>query len=95
MRHHYLQLGTYAMGVKEDFGSLDSMSLIYYNKDNSTMRESVVPNAIIDQAKRYWYSINDEHTKGLPDFRLGTSPVHTWVCKYCQFKDHCNPPTMI
>ena len=90
--HHYLQLGTYGLGIKEQFGSLDEMSLIYYNKDNSTMRKSVVPLSYVDQARRYWYNINEEHAKGLPQFRAGTSPVHKWVCNYCQFKDHCNPP---
>ena len=90
--HHYLQLGTYGMAIREQYGNLDGMSLLYYNKDNSTMRESVVPLTYIDQAKRYWYAINEEHSKGLPIFRPGTSPVHKWVCNYCQFKDHCNPP---
>jgi hypothetical protein len=61
--HHYLQLGTYGMAIKEQFGNLDSMSLLYYNKDNSTMRESVVPLTYVDQAKRYWYTINEEHSK--------------------------------
>ena len=93
--HHYLQLGTYGMGLEQKFGKLDSMSLIYYNKDVSTMRESVVPLMYIDKAKRYWYAINEEHAKGLPKFNLGTSPVHKWVCNYCQFKDHCNPPSTI
>ena len=32
--HHYLQLGTYGLGIREEFGGLDSMGLIYYNKDN-------------------------------------------------------------
>jgi len=90
--HHYLQLGTYGLAIKERFGNLDSMGLIYYNKDNSTMRESVVPLTYLDQAKRYWHNINEEHAKGLPQFRAGTSPVHKWVCNYCQFKDHCSPP---
>ena len=92
--HHYLQLGTYGMAIKEQYGSLDSMSLLYYNKDNSTMRESVVPLTYVDQARRYWHVINEEHSKGLPLFKLGTSPVHKWVCNYCQFKDHCNPPNI-
>ena len=90
--HHYLQLGTYGIAIKEKFGALDGMSLLYYNKDNSTMREAEVPLTYLEQAKRYWYSINEEHSKGLPQFRAGTSPVHKWVCNYCQFKDHCNPP---
>ena len=92
--HHYLQLGTYGMAIKEQYGSLDSMSLLYYNKDNSTMRESVVPLTYVDQARRYWHVINEEHSKGLPLFKLGTSPVHKWVCNYCQFKDHFNPPNI-
>ena len=92
--HHYLQLGTYGMAIKEQYGNLDGMSLLYYNKDNSTMRESVVPLTYVDQARRYWHVINEEHSKGLPLFKLGTSPVHKWVCNYCQFKDHCNPPNI-
>ena len=92
--HHYLQLGTYGLAVKETFGNLDSMGLMYYNKDNSTMRESVVPLSYKDQAERYWYAINEEHSKGLPGFNIGTSPVHKWVCNYCNFRDHCNPPTI-
>ena len=92
--HHYLQLGTYGLAIKEQYGNLDGMSLLYYNKDNSTMRESVVPLTYIDQARRYWHVINEEHSKGLPIFKLGTSPVQKWVCNYCQFKDHCNPPAI-
>ena len=34
------------------------------------------------------------YAKGLPQFSLGTSPVHKWVCNYCQFKDHCKPPSI-
>ena len=82
------------MAIKEQYGNLDGMSLLYYNKDNSTMRESVVPLTYVDQARRYWHTINEEHSKGLPLFKLGTSPVHKWVCNYCQFKDHCNPPNI-
>ena len=89
-----MQLGTYGLALKEKYGIIDRMSLIYYNKDNSVMRESVVPLTYIDQAKRYWHAINEEHVKGLPQFRLGTSPVNKWVCNYCQFKDHCKPPAI-
>jgi len=91
-RNHYLQLGTYGLGLREDGLDVDQMSIIYYNKDNSTMREVVVPNMFIDEAKRYWYSINEEHSKGLPGFNFGTSPANAWICGYCQFKSRCNPP---
>jgi len=91
-RNHYLQLGTYGLGLREEGLDVDQMSIIYYNKDNSTMREVVVPNMFIDEAKRYWYSINEEHSKGLPRFNFGTSPANAWICGYCQFKSRCNPP---
>ena len=91
-RNHYLQLGTYGLGLREDGLDVDQMSIIYYNKDNSTMREVVVPNMFIDEAKRYWYSINEEHSKGLPGFNFGTSPANAWICGYGQFKSRCNPP---
>ena len=91
-RNHYLQLGTYGLGLREDGLDVDQMSIIYYNKDNSTMREVVVPNMFIDEAKRYWYTINEEHSKGLPGFNFGTSPANAWICGYCQFKSRCNPP---
>ena len=91
-RNHYLQLGTYGLGLREKGLDVDQMSIIYYNKDNSTMREVVVPNMFIDEAKRYWYTINEEHSKGLPGFNFGTSPANAWICGYCQFKSRCNPP---
>ena len=94
-RHHYLQLGTYGLAVREKHNRLDGMSLLYYNKDNSLLKEVEVPMSYIDNAKRYWYSINEEHSKGLPDFRIGTSPVSNWVCNYCQFHDHCQPPILV
>ena len=91
--HYYLQLGTYGLAIKEKYGNLDHLGLIFYNINTQIMRETVVPHSYVDEARRYWYSINEEHAKGLPKFREGTSPVHEWVCAYCQFKEHCNPPT--
>ena len=90
--HYYLQLGTYGLAIKEKYGNLNQMALIFYNIDSQIMRETIVPLSYVDEARRYWYSINDEHSKGLPGFKLGTSPVHGWVCNYCQFKEHCKPP---
>ena len=93
-RNHYLQLATYGLALKKKLGSLESMSILYYNKDNSTVKEQVVPNSYIDNAKRYWYAINDEHSRGIPGFVHGVSPAYKWCCGYCQFKDHCKPPAI-
>ena len=46
----------------------------------------------VEQAYTYCKNVNEEQKNGLPEFRLGISPVQKWQCNYCQFKDHCNPP---
>ena len=92
-RNHYLQVATYGLALKKKLGSLASMSILYYNKDNSEVKEQVIPEVYLDKARRYWHSINEEHAKGLPIFQLGSSPAYYWCCGYCQFKDHCNPPS--
>ena len=94
-RNHYLQVATYGLALKEKLGSLESMSILYYNKDNSDIKEQIVPNEYLDKARRYWHSINEEHSRGLPGFVHGVSPAYKWCCNYCQFKDHCNPPAVI
>ncbi len=90
--HYELQLGTYGYAIKELFGRLDGMYLYYYNKDTSDMRAVKVPLTFVSRAYLFWKNINDEHKQGLPDFRVGVSPVQKWQCNYCQFRDHCNPP---
>ena len=91
--HYELQLGTYGYAIKQKFGQLDGMYLYYYNKDTSAMRAVQVPLTFVSRAYLFWKNINDEHKQGLPDFRVGVSPVQKWQCNYCQFKSHCNPPT--
>ena len=88
-----LQLGTYGYAIKQLFGRLDGMFLYYYNKDTSDMRAVEVPLTYVSRAYLCWKNINDEHKQGLPNFRVGVSPVQGWQCNYCQFKDLCNPPT--
>ena len=90
--HYELQLGTYGYAVKEIFGRLDGMYLYYYNKNTSEMRAVEVPLTFVSRAYLFWKNINDEHKQGLPNFRVGVSPVQKWQCNYCQFKNHCNPP---
>ena len=90
--NYKLQLGTYGIAVKEQFGRLDGMYLYFYNKDTSAMKNVFVPNNYIGLARNYWRNIKREHEKGVPDFIPGISPVEKWACGYCEFKDHCNPP---
>ena len=90
--HQELQLGTYGYAVKEEFGKLDGMYLIYYNKDNSMMNSVNVPVSYTSRAYNFWYTVNEEHKKGLPPFKQGVSPVQDWNCSYCPYLDHCKPP---
>ena len=92
--NHKLQLATYGIAIKEELGRLDGMFLLYYNKDNSDMREIEVPLGMLEQAKTYWKNLRKEHVAGLPNFKLGSSPVEIWNCSYCNYYDHCNPPYM-
>ena len=89
---HHLQLATYGLAIKEEFGRLDGMFLLYYNKDNSDMRQIEVPMITLMKAENYWRNLNEEHKMGLPMFKIGSSPVEQWNCSYCNYYDHCNPP---
>ena len=91
--HYELQLGTYGYAIQEQFGRLDGMFLLYYNKDTSKMKSVEIPLTYVSRAYLFWKNIKDEHKQGLPMFRKGVSPVQDWQCNYCQFKDHCNPIT--
>lgn len=90
--HHELQVASYGLGVKEKYGRLDGMWLCYYNKDNSHLKYKNVPMNYLDTAKKYWIGLNEEHKKGLPDFKLGSSPVKEWACDYCAYRNHCGSP---
>ena len=93
MKHHELQLSTYGYGVKEKYGRLDGMYLLYYNKNTSVMKYKQVPLSMLNSAYMFWANINKQHSVGLPNFEDGVSPVMKWECDYCEFKDHCSPPT--
>tara|TARA_Y100001937_G_scaffold52290_1_gene72396 strand:+ start:153 stop:920 length:768 start_codon:yes stop_codon:yes gene_type:complete len=87
-----LQLGTYGYAIKEKFGRLDGMYLVYYNKDNSQMNYKEVSTEFVLRAYNFWYNIGQEHKMGLPSFRKGVSPVKDWNCSYCAYYSHCKPP---
>ncbi len=90
--YYELQLGTYGYAVQQEFGRLDGMYLMFYNKDNSRMAYVEVPLSFVSRAYLFWKNINSEHKQGLPMFKKGVSPVQASNCKYCQIIDNCNPP---
>ncbi len=87
---HELQVATYGLAIKRQYGRIDGLYLLYYNKDNSSMKQISVPLSRIDDAIEYWTSINEEHKDGLPELNFGVSPVEKWECNYCDWKNLCN-----
>jgi len=84
-----MQLGMYAVGIEQKFKRIDSMGLVYYNKDTSAMKTIDVPLYWMDRAKEWWKQTNELHAKGLPPLSPGDSPSESWECNYCEWKDHC------
>ena len=99
--NYKLQLGTYALGVKEYFNPyLISLYLVWYNKNTSQMRQQQVDPQYIDRALEYWeevYEIKEDLGKAFetelePMITYGV-PMQDWECSYCQFESIC-PSTL-
>ena len=88
--HQELQLGSYGYAIKEEFGRCDGLFLLYYNKDNSDVRQMEVELDFIDQSYNFWTRVQDLHKNGLPKLQDGEAPVMDWECRYCQYKDLCD-----
>ena len=88
--HQELQLGSYGFAIREEFGRCDGLFLLYYNKDNSDVKQMEVGLDFIDQSYNYWIRVQDLHKNGLPSLQDGESPVMEWECKYCQYKGLCD-----
>ena len=93
--NYNMQLATYLKAFQSETKSkgLASMSLLWYNKDTSAMREEFVDLSWINRATEYWEELN-EHSEEVTseDMRVGSYgvPMENWECRYCGFKDiHC------
>lgn len=87
-----MQLGIYGQALKEKYGRIDSLALWFWNKDKSQVREEMVPLSWIEKSVAWWEDLAKQHKVGLPPFRMGVSPVESWECNYCPFKETCQPP---
>ena len=89
--HEYqeLQLATYGIAIKEKYGRLDGMYLFHYNKDSSMVKQKIVPINYLAKAERYWKQLNGRMNMGMPPIQDGISPVMSWECNYCRWKDTC------
>tara|TARA_Y100001951_G_scaffold42464_1_gene33635 strand:+ start:257 stop:979 length:723 start_codon:yes stop_codon:yes gene_type:complete len=90
--NYQMQLATYGLWYEREMGPLQGMTLIFYNKNNSAMREVKVPIGMIKAAEDYWNMINDITSSVTPpEVCLESAPVYSWECneKYCQYFDIC------
>ena len=95
--NYNLQIGTYAFGLGEELNTAEiEMTLLWYNKDTSMLREEYLTNNWINDAIEYWEELNDtledvesEDGRELIPGSYGV-PMMSWECRYCGFKDiHC------
>ena len=92
--HQELQLATYGLAVEKEFGRLDGILILYYNKDNSMLRYKEVSRDRLLTALGFWERINTEHSRNsLPTLQESVSPVASWECSYCAFKSRCEEDT--
>jgi len=95
VKNYMMQSATYAYWYnehhKQDFPRLKSIKLLFYNKNNSNMRELDVPMTMIQESVDYWTNVKNVTDVGLPDISLGFAPMYTWECsdKYCSFYEIC------
>ena len=95
--NYNLQIGTYAFGLGEQLKTTNiDMSLLWYNKDTSALREEIIPQEWVGAAIEYWEELgetlqdvtSDNGAELIPG-SYGV-PMMNWECRYCGFKDiHC------
>ena len=93
-----MQLATYTEAFKRKINPTGniSMSLLWYNKDTSALREEPIDNSWIYEAKAYWEELND-YVDGTDEGTVSDYeklepgsygiPMENWECRYCGFKD--------
>ena len=92
--HQELQVATYGLMIEESMGRIDGMHVIFYNKDNSTLKIIDLDREMLLSAQSYWEGIKESHSNGLPSIEKGVSPVMDWECNYCKFKTQCDADHM-
>tara|TARA_R100001244_G_scaffold17967_2_gene19038 strand:- start:3856 stop:4632 length:777 start_codon:yes stop_codon:yes gene_type:complete len=101
--HHInygLQVATYAMGLCDTESTIKSyfdieMGLIWYKKDDSSMREQTIPENFLFEAHNYW----DDTLRFVTEIKDETEikakvnegiPFKSWECNYCNWKTICH-----
>jgi|19_taG_2_1085344.scaffolds.fasta_scaffold05341_4 hypothetical protein len=98
---YYLQVGTYVLGLKELYPNYDyDMSIVWYNKNNSMMKEQKIYPEWSEEALIYWKDLDEsigsadegyypEEIVTIPPHEAPNVPVEKWECDYCNFSKQC------
>ena len=90
--NYELQLATYGMGLGTEYDIHDvELSIQWYKKDNSMMREEPISNLYMDEAFNYWTHLNEvkdeiKQPEELIPGKHENVPIYNWECKYCEFQ---------
>ena len=96
-----IQLATYTIYFLQQYrdkGYIPQMYLVYYKKDDSSIKVVNIPDYFLNTALRYWEEASAfiEEIKTLDDAQPGLTygvPMFEWECgKYCEFAGHCSSP---
>ena len=94
--NYELQLATYGIGLGNEYDITDvDLSIMWYNKDTSAMKEENVSNLYMEEAFNYWTELNEvndniSQPEELIPGKDENVPVYNWECKYCEFQgSHC------
>jgi len=93
--NYKLQVGTYALGImdKHNVEFID-MSILWYKKDDSMIREEKLDNDYIGHAIDYWDDLHNTIKDMTNEDDLvrdisANTPVMDWECRYCIYQDRC------
>lgn len=89
--NYNMQLSTYMLGLSKELNPNSmEMSLLWYNKDTSAVREEFIDISWMKKAEHYWEDLNDR-CEGATSEDLNPGmygvPMENWECRYCGFKD--------
>jgi len=89
-KFNQMQLGTYGLWYQREYKTLKGLSLVFYNKDTSVMREVELSLDVVDDAQEYWEKVK-RMTSGdkPPPIAMRSSPVEDWECSYCNLIEAC------
>ena len=95
--NYELQIGTYGIGLGREYDIIDvDLSLLWYNKDTSMMREENINSIWMEEAFEYWTDLNEiVNDINIPEELIPGArpnvPVYSWECKYCEYQESYCP----